>query len=886
MTSPKIKRKKGSTSNSSLIPNNTHLAHEKDGTPWIVDEHGNKIKKVRKKVSKKVNRRASQSPNARKKVSKKVSRRASVGHSAASPLNSSQSSIEFGTSASLGEFRKSNRGRDGSNKKTKSCRTVATEMSSSHHSSDHKDKPSLSFRSPKSSSSKSSSPKKGKKKPKSVKEIDGQWWRIDDEGVPINKVQRKKKGLSQSEVSPSSSSFITPVSQKKKKKKKSSSLEHLSCNINSINNSPSNSNSKSKSKSNSEFDYGSGHESPPCNRTVDTTGTGSTHPRPRRPKSQPEMCMTSLGGAGSSHGLERKMARRNSGDLDMLMCQSVHEHVRTIPLSAKKPKLKPKSTLGKIGKKLGKSVRGLGMSSNKNLNPNPYIVNTNFNEKRDQESTRSFSDDTNESVLSNKPLPKDVREIDGILWRVDENGNKLNKVRRKSPNINSNNTSGDETDHKSHVTDISSSKQHQSTPTWSSDDDSFTPKRGKSPRRKQQRRSSMGTFSPQMGKSLRKKQQRRSSLDTLSSHNQKSSKPDSERSLYTDFNDTNHSTSMDHITASAQNETPSTSLRQNTKRDKEHQTIVQNLQHRLKNSEKEIARLCRVTIEQQDSMDESKTEVKKLREKIKLANQDKRSLMAEMANLKLQIEKRKDRSDKSLNGGTNKNELREQVCDLEGDKESLEKQLASEKAIARLKLDSKEEEVRFLQEELERMRSEQGKKELAYMQKISSAVSDDEESNCSPSRNSSPHRRRSHGKSLQFVGKILGNHLKDKAETEAALQQEEIKNLQARVFSLQQSNEKLTKELKQATLEIKEDDDEDIRFAKEAAARAAEVVSLQKPRSSHSISLSFRGGVGDCVRRQGSMGGSSEFLKPDSSSELSLQSFRINRKADRKAGLY
>ena len=884
MTSPKIKRKKGSTSNSSLMSNNTHLTHEKDGTPWIVDEHGNKIKKVRKKVSKKVNRRASQSPSARKRVSNKVSRRASVGHSAASPLNSSQSSIEFGKSASLGEFRKSNRksnrDRDGSNKKTKSCRTVATEMSSSHHSSDHKDKPSLSFRSPKSSSSNSSSPKKGKKKPKSVKEIDGQWWRIDDEGVPINKVQRKKKGLSQSELSPSSSSLMTPVSQKKKKKKKSSSLKHLSCNINSINNSPSKSNSKSNS--NSEFDYGSGHESPPCNRTVDTTGTGSTRPLPSRPKSQPEMCMTSLGGARSSHGQELKMARRNSGDLDMLMCQSVHEHVRTIPLSAKKPKLKPKSTLGKIRKKVGKSVRGLGMSSNKNLNPNPYIVNTNFNDKRDQESTLSFSDETNESVLSNKPLPKDVREIDGILWRVDENGNKLNKVRRKNSNINSNNTSGDETDHKSHVTDISNSKQHQSMPTWSSDDDSFTPKRGKSPRRKQQRRSSMSTFSSQMGKSLPKKQQRRSSLDTFSSHNQKSYKPDSERSLYTDFNDTNHSTSMDHITASAQNETPSTLLRQNTKRDKEHQTIVQNLQHRLKNSEKEIARLCRVTIEQQGSMDESKTEVKKLREKIKLANQDKRSLMAEMENLKLQIEKRKDRLDESLNGGTNKNELREQVCDLEGDKESLVKQLASEKAIARLKLESKEEEVRFLQEELERMRSEQGKKELAYMQKISSAASDDEESNCSPSRKSSPHRRRSHGKSLQFVGKILGNHLKDKAETEAALQQEEIKNLQARVFSLQQSNEKLTKELKQATLEIKEDDDEDIRFAKEAAARAAEVVSLQKPRSSHSISLSFRGGVGDCVRRQGSMGGSSEFLKPDSSSELSLQSFRINR----KAGLY
>lgn len=338
------------------------------------------------------------------------------------------------------------------------------------------------------------------------------------------------------------------------------------------------------------------------------------------------------------------------------------------------------------------------------------------------------------------------------------------------------------------------------------------------------------------------------------------------------------------------NPEPSTPLRQGSK--KQNEVVVQNLQHRLKNSEKEIARLCRVAMEQQGKMDSSKTDVKKVRDKLKLANQDKQNLIMEVENLKLQIEKRKDRSNKSLTGSE---ELREQLCDLEDEKESLERELASEKAQARHKLEAKEEEVRFLQEELERMRSEQGDKQLAYMQKM--AISDDDnDSIYSSSRNSSPQRRRTHGKSLQFVGKILGNHLKDKAEMEVALQQEEIKNLQARVFSLSQSNEKLTKELKQATLEIKEDDDEEMRMAKEAAAKAAEVASMHNPKKdlkakvmslsrihrstsegdNESLSLSFRGGVGECVRRKSMGGGNS------SSKSLHSQSFRINR----KPGLY
>lgn len=229
--------------------------------------------------------------------------------------------------------------------------------------------------------------------------------------------------------------------------------------------------------------------------------------------------------------------------------------------------------------------------------------------------------------------------------------------------------------------------------------------------------------------------------------------------------------------------------------------------------------------------------------------------------LKLQIEKRKDRSNKSLLG-TSTDELKEQICDLEDEKEFLEKELSNEKTRAERKFQAKEDEVRFLQKELERMRSEKGNKQFEYMKSM--AVDDDDESICSTRSQS-----RKAGDSLRFVGALLGNHLKDKAETEVALQKEEIKSLQARVFALQQSNEKLNAELKKATLEIRADDDEDVRAAKEAAAKAAELQMRQNPKKDLKskvmslsrihrnnsdgdgdsvLSLSFRGGVGDSIR--------------------------------------
>lgn len=796
---------------------NTRLAHEKDGTPWIVDEQGKKIKKVRKKVR----------------------RRASIGHAA--PIDNSQSSFEFGTSNSISEFGidrdDSTSGYDTSGKKMTSFRTEATEMSTSHHSSSHQGPRSLDFRSPKTKS-----PKKSKKS-KSLKSVNNEtWWHIDDDIKERRIVKKSSKDskdrLSQTDHGPSSASVMTPVSSKKKKKKsmsKSKSVRHVSS---------------------QDLDYDSGLDSPIG--TVNTTGTGSIRPKPQRLKSQPEMSLE-----GSS-----------SGDLDFLMSQSVHEHVRK-PAS-EKPKLgKSKTTLGKIGKKLGKSCKALSKST-KNLSLGSY----DHGKDRDPSPSRSKHSGTQKSIPNRaKPLPKDIKEIDGVLWRVDEYGNKLNKVRRKSSkrNLGAGWSSGDE----SHVTHSSRETQdynysNKSMPTWSSDDasgDSFSAGRRRT--RPLQRRNSLGSVGAGSVGSAGKK-------------------PESEKSIYIDLNDSHtrtpkrgtrsksmcHGVSESPLQQQRRSSAPGTPIRH--KKEKTNDVLVQNLQHRLKNSEKEIARLCRVTMDQQDKMQESKNELKTMRDKLKNSNHDNQSLRMEVDGLKLQIEKRKDQSNKPLEiaGGATTKELMEQICDLEDDKGALEKELASERALCKQRLLAKEEEVRFLQEELERMRSEQGEKQLAYMQKMS--VSDEDESLYSSSNKSSA---RHHGHSIQFVGKILGNHLKDKAETEVALQKEEIRNLQDRVFQLQQSNEKLTKELKQATLEIKDDDDEEMRYAKEAAMKAAslsqptpkkdlkaKVMSLGRRHRSNSdnddnscLSLSFRGGVGDCVRN-------------GRSTDVSIsQSFRHNR---------
>merc|ERR1712183_292721 len=99
-----------------------------------------------------------------------------------------------------------------------------------------------------------------------------------------------------------------------------------------------------------------------------------------------------------------------------------------------------------------------------------------------------------------------------------------------------------------------------------------------------------------------------------------------------------------------------------------------------------------------------------------------------------------------------------------------------------MKLAQKDEELRFLQEELTRMRAEQGDRQL---ERASGGTT-----------------------SLQMVDTLWNQN----KETEAETQRRQIRELQARVESLEANNENLTNQLKiqldQAPLKINEDDHE------------------------------------------------------------------------------
>jgi len=806
------------SSSSSKKKQQPNTVRGKDGVQWIVDDNGNKIKKVRKK---------------------KPRRRASIAGVTVDP------------SDLMGLSGHSSSGSGGI--PPESFRTVATEMSSSHLSQ--------------SSGRNRLSPKQSSKSsPRSMSHREvvnsSQWWHVDDmdedvdiDDTPVNKA-RKKISSSKSADQLSLMSDHGPKtknssssSRKNKQTKGSNSVRHMSHN-----------------KSNDHED-GTG--------TVDTTGTGSLYrpkPKPRRLLSQPNISLTNntlsssqqnpaisvvqsqnasfpvaviadaaeYSSSPSSSSPRRAPPKRTpSGDLDMLMSQSVHEHVRKVPSSTEKSKLsRNRSAFGKIGKMIGKSTKALGNSNKKDRGG-------------------GFFPESLKTTI--EALPNGIKEIDGVLWRVDEDGNKMNKVRHKMSGLlglgdsahksselrgTSSYYSSGEEDQEMDDTQKSSSSlasfggYNTNTNTDTNNNVSF--RKQKQKRKPKARRSSMDNINP----SIKRTQER-------PSRSGKSLRQDSDVSLYIDENPTIPNRSQNNVDSVEPLSGDSAHSHRNNKGNpmrlvpknnggvENHNKTFQNLNHRLRNSEKEIARLCRVTLGQEEKIETSKSDAKKMREKLKTANRDKQALIMEVDKLRLQLDRKNDETtidertscepkdsnqDASNNSGnvagSNSDRLVAEINDLKVVKAALESTINEHKNRAQARLEAKEDEVRFLQEELERMRSEQGNRHLEYNMKLSG--SDDEGSNRSGIRG-----RRT---SMQFVGKIIGNHLKEKAETEKALQQQEIKDLQDRVYNLLSSNEDLKTELKKATLEIKDDDDDDMRRAKQAAAEAALVAAHMQNR--------------------------------------------------------
>jgi len=859
------------TSSKKKQPPNT--VRGKDGVQWLVDKDGNKIKKVRKK---------------------KPRRRASISGDTVDPSDLTGSGHSSSGSGGI---------------PPESFRTVATELSSSHRSQSS----GRNRLSPKQSSSNSSPRSKSHREVNSNK-----WWHVDDE-TPVKKA-RKKVSASKSADHLSLMSDHGPKtknnsssSKKNKLTKGSKSVRHMSHN-----------------KSNVHED-GTG--------TVDTTGTTSLYgpkPKPRRLLSQPNINLNpevsivqsqnaslpvavvaaatteSSSSPSSSDGPRRAPPERTpSGDLDMLMSQSVHEHVRKVPSSTEKPKLRRnQSALGKIGKMIGKSTKALI-----NTIPKDFELTKGGNPKKD----RGGSFLPENLKTTSKALPKNIKEIDGVLWRVDEDGNKMNKVRHKMSELrglgdsahtasrSSYYSSGEEDDEVDDTMKSCSSlasfgecntdTSNTNTNTNTNSNVSFRKQKQKrKPKQKQKaRRSSIDNNNP--GK--KRTQERRSSctgdfrpdFGKTSNHTYgssgKSLRQDSDASLYTDETPTVPNRSQNNVYSveplvgdsahSHRNKNGNPMRLVPKKNGVENHKIVQNLNHRLRNSEKEIARLCRVTLDQKEKMETTKSESKKMREKLKTANREKQALIMQVDKLRLQLDRKSDDTAQnhertscepkdSSQDATNSNDsgnladsdrLVAEINDLKAVKAALESTMNEQKDRAQARLESKEDEVRFLQEELERMRSEQGNRHLEYNLKRSG--SDDE--------GSIMDGRRGRPTSMQFVGNIIGNHLKEKAETEKALQQQEIKDLQDRVYNLQSSNEELKTELRKATLEIKDDDDDDMRRAKQAAAEAALVAAHMHNRPNNA-NIAFKDKVMSLSRMH----------RSTSDGERSVsQSFRLNR---------
>lgn len=843
----------------------TTIGTGKDGTQWLVDETGNKVKKVRKKIRRNRGEANENDPS--------------------ESYNSSSENFDDKTVNT-------------------SSGTMVTEGSSSHSVEPLKTPSQKTPKKPKSL--RSGTPKK-----KNVKEINGEMWRCDELGSPVSKVRKKssrkdgsrKNGLdsksghsvrmsSKSDHGPTTSSRSGSSRKTKKKDPASTSVRNTSHSARSPHGSAGYINgteslvalTSSRSKSS---------ESLRELTSSSSNARSKSRPKPQRLNSVPILSMNNSMPDGlsmadtESGGRPNPPERTGSGDLDMLMSQSVHDHRRK-PVDQRPKMGKQRSTLGKILK----GTKRLVVKKDKDkevikeffqVSPDSREFHTNGNSKSDgnfnvsakngkysngnsksdgnftfDESMRSRSSKSNSSIRSRnstKPPPNDIREVNGTLWRVDEDGNLLNKVRKKSKSLgNFAGASGDEMSLPS-----PSGRNNAGWNSASSGDDETETDSNSSVRDrrmgKTQRRNSLQANHYKMSSNNMSMNMSANTMTEVSYN---------EDSCY--FDQSPHqpkkrSQSMDRMMQPQ-------SMRKNTKQlsptpsqtskvsgngggPKVNHHVVQNLQHRLRAAEREIVRLCKVTTNQKETIQEKKAEIKKSQTKMKSANKDKYGLEFEVDRLEHEIERKNDlilelrsrpRSLMDLNNGNDGNScgdhLVTKIGELEQEKESLLAKMECQEARSRSRLDAKEDEVRFLQEELERMRAEQGDRHFEYMKKIAAvnagvhnSSGQDDDGNDILDRSSRS------GGAKSFAAKILGNHLKDKAETEVALQKQEIKDLQDRVCGLQMSNEKLKGELRVATLSIKDDDDDEIRRAKEMAATAA---MCTKPKSMMNLPQTLR----------------------------------------------
>ena len=253
--------------------------------------------------------------------------------------------------------------------------------------------------------------------------------------------------------------------------------------------------------------------------------------------------------------------------------------------------------------------------------------------------------------------------------------------------------------------------------------------------------------------------------------------------------------------------------------------MVADLQKQLLESQHEVWRLTQVTQEQRGTVEVTKRMTQKLEADIEGITGERRDLVSELDRLRTKLELREqdltrkqeelEKERRAAGNLPSSDHLVEKITDLMNENNDLMERMMTRKAEARQQMEKKEGEVRFLQNELDRMRVERGEQDFENLRRASVDNGNNNNGNST---------------SLQLVDKIW-NQKKDASEQ---VYKRQIQDLKERVKSLELSNGKLKKELENSTLEIKDEDDEETRKAKEVA-QAVSKAGLTRTKSAQRV---------------------------------------------------
>jgi hypothetical protein len=223
------------------------------------------------------------------------------------------------------------------------------------------------------------------------------------------------------------------------------------------------------------------------------------------------------------------------------------------------------------------------------------------------------------------------------------------------------------------------------------------------------------------------------------------------------------------------------------------------MQRQLREAQEEVQRLKMQTQVDQAKITKATEEMETLKYKHDKATEEKRALDLQLKNFQQRLQEQEQQlaeMPKLNSDGTNASagrgdHLVKQITGLMDENNILLEKLAKEKSAAAEELKRKEEELRYLKMELQKLRAEN---DLLF---------------------------RTQGKGSGNDNPLVDQLLSQKEEVEAKLT-ERIQQLQERVETLQKRNETLNEDLSKATLEIHDDDDEETRKAKQMAQAVAQ----------------------------------------------------------------